>query len=94
MELIRLQVFMALNGFRFNDFWENLNTAGKDVIGKMQLIAPIGAALALAICGLMFFMGKRGAEAAKPWMMNIMIGLVIVFSAISIATWASDTTKF
>lgn len=94
MNLINLKILIVLSGFRFNDFWDSLVSTGTDVLEKMQYVAPIGAAIALAGCGFMFIMGKRGAEAAKPWMMNVLIGLVVIFGALSIATWASSTTQF
>ena len=79
----------------------SLNALGDSAINSMnsivefvQKLAVPGAAVCAVGIGVMFFMGRKGAETAKPWIMYVLIGMFCIFGAAEIATFFKTSTGF
>ncbi len=77
-----------------NDIFDSLVTSGTSLLTGLQKIAPIGLALCVLGSGFLFITGRKGADTAKGWLPYILFGGVLIFGAISVASWVQTTSTF
>lgn len=78
----------------FNNFGASITNGLNSIVDFGQSIAVPVAAVAFIGIGFMFFMGRKGADIAKPWVLYVLVGVFIVFGAFSAAQWARTTSGF
>ncbi|RHH67521.1 MULTISPECIES: TrbC/VirB2 family protein [Vagococcus] len=77
-----------------HDFWSSITNTGKDLIEKLKSIAPIGIALAVIVIGFMFMYSNKSREGAKSALPYIIIGSLLIFGAMALATYLQGAAKF
>lgn len=85
---------ISLTNWALNDFGDSAINAINSVIELAQKIAPYAFALSCIGIGFMFFAGRKGADAAKPWLLYLFLGMFVIFGATSLATFAKTSTGF
>lgn len=85
---------ISLTSWALNDFGDSAINSINSAIALGQKIAPFAFALSCIGIGFMFFGGRKGSEAAKPWLLYLFIGMFIIFGATSLATFAKTSTGF
>lgn len=85
---------ISLTNWALNDFGDSIISGINTLIATAQKIAPFAFAICCIGAGFMFFTGRKGADAAKPWIMYLIIGMTFIFGALSFATFAQTSTQF
>ena len=68
------------------DVIQRIATMGGDLVGWMQLLSVVAAAIAFGIGGfIQIFGGAEGLRKAKPWYIGATVGLVFILGATAIA---------
>ncbi|MBS6502194.1 MAG: hypothetical protein KH415_11290 [Clostridium sp.] len=68
------------------DVIQRIATMGGDIVGWMQLLSVVAAAIAFGIGGfIQIFGGAEGLRKAKPWYIGATVGLVFILGATAIA---------
>lgn len=74
---------------------EALAQTGQNAITQIQTFTWILCGVAIAICGLLFVFGDREMkEHAKKWMKGIVVGVILVMGATSIAELLKSNVTF
>lgn len=85
---------LGLNNWALNDIGSSLINSLNKITEFIQSIAVPGATVCAAAIGVLFFMGKSGADKAKPWMMYVLIGIFVIFGAAEIANFFKTSSGF
>lgn len=85
---------LGLNNWALNDIGSSLINSLNKITAFIQSIAVPGATVCAAVIGIMFFMGKKGADIGKPWIMYLLIGMFVIFGSAEIANFFKASTGF
>ena len=66
------------------DFFKSVGSAATTVQTSLMTLAPILFVVSIVIGGLMYVFGRRGAQAGKEHVWNVMIGVCTVVAAASV----------
>lgn len=89
--LLKLQ--LALMMLPTNDWVETLDTKFKIVYEALQKISFPVAVIMTIVAGLIFMSSDRKADMAKSIWFRVSVGLVVIMSAVSLATYFQDIGK-
>lgn len=83
-----------VSNLTYNDFFSNVQTAVSTFTGKVQAVSLTIIIACIVITGVMFIFGEGPSRAAKKWLVNIVIGAVLVFGAATLGSTIQDVSGF
>lgn len=89
--LMKLQ--LALLALPTNDWVSSLDSAGKTIYTALQRLSLPVAVIMTIVAGIMFMSSDRKADVAKSMWFRIAVGMVVIMSAVSLATYFSGIGK-
>ncbi len=89
--LMKLQ--LALLTLPTNDWVSSLDGAGKTIYTALQKLSLPVAVIMTIVAGIMFMSSDRKADVAKSMWFRIAVGMIVIMSAVSLATYFSGIGK-
>lgn len=90
---IRL-IKLGFDNWSLNAIGDSLINTMNNIVSFVQSLAVPGAMVCSVAIGILFVMGKKGSEIAKPWIMYVLIGMVFIFGAAQVADFFKTSTGF
>ena len=94
MELIIAMLQMSVEYMTVGAVNQIVTTLNEFVTALRTIAIPV-ATVMLIVAGIMWFtMGEQGPARAKKVIIGVVIGIVIIFAADTIATWLQSKSSF
>lgn len=94
MELIIAMLQMSVDYMTVGAVNQIVTTLNEFVTALRTIAIPV-ATVMLIVAGIMWFtMGEQGPARAKKVIIGVVIGIVIIFAADTIATWLQSKSSF
>lgn len=91
--LQKLQLQIALLALPANDWVSSLETSGKTIYTALQKLSLPVAVIMTIVAGIMFMSSDRKADTAKSMWFRIALGMIVIMSAVSLATYFQGIGK-
>lgn len=89
--LMKLQ--LALLTLPTNDWVSELDKAGTTIYSALQRLSFPVAVITTIVAGIMFMSSDRKADVAKSIWFRVAVGMIVIMSAVSLATYFQGIGK-